>query len=53
VAVVLDLFSRKVVELCMGESLETWLVMQALEQALQRRASAEFERRYYQQQLCS
>lgn len=37
IAVVLDLFSRKVVGLCMSESLEAWLVRQALEQALQRR----------------
>ncbi len=37
VAVVLDLFSRKVVGLSMGESLQTTLVLQALEQALQRR----------------
>jgi len=36
-AVVLDLFSRKVVGIGMSESLETGLVMQALEQALQRR----------------
>lgn len=37
VAVVLDLFSRKVVGLSMNESLQTTLVLQALEQALQRR----------------
>lgn len=37
IAVVLDLFSRKVVGLGMSESLETPLVLHALEQALQRR----------------
>lgn len=37
IAVILDLYSRKVVGLSMGESLHTILVMQALEQALQRR----------------
>lgn len=36
-AVVLDLYSRKVVGLSMAESLHTTLVTQALEQALQRR----------------
>jgi len=34
VAVVLDLYSRKIVGLAMGESLETKLIIQALEQAL-------------------
>jgi putative transposase len=37
VAVVLDLFSRKVVGLSMGESLQTSLVLQALQQACHRR----------------
>lgn len=37
IAVILDLYSRKVVGLSMGESLHTALVTQALEQALQRR----------------
>lgn len=37
VAIVLDLFSRKVVGLAMDESLHTALVMQAMNQALQRR----------------
>lgn len=37
VAVILDLFSRKVVGLSMDESLHTELVLQALNQALQRR----------------
>ena len=37
IAVILDLYSRKVVGLSIGESLHTILVMQALEQALQRR----------------
>jgi putative transposase len=37
VAVVLDLFSRKVVGLSMGESLHTSLVLQALQQACHRR----------------
>ncbi len=36
IAVILDLYSRKVVGLSMGESLHTTLVTQALEQALQR-----------------
>jgi transposase InsO family protein len=36
-AVVLDLYSRKVVGLSMSESLQTPLVLEALEQALQRR----------------
>jgi putative transposase len=37
VAVVLDLYSRKIVGLAMGESLHTELVMQAMNQAIQRR----------------
>jgi transposase InsO family protein len=37
VAIVLDLFSRKVVGLAMGESLHAALVLQAMKQALQRR----------------
>lgn len=37
IAVILDLYSRKVVGLSMGDSLHTSLVTQALEQALQRR----------------
>ncbi len=37
IAVILDLFSRKVVGLSMGDSLETLLVLDALQQALQRR----------------
>jgi putative transposase len=37
IAVVLDLFSRRVVGLSMGDSLHTLLVTQALEQALKRR----------------
>ena len=37
IAVILDLFSRKVVGLSMGESLHTSLVINALEQALHRR----------------
>ena len=37
IAVILDLYSRKVVGLSMGNSLHTTLVTQALEQALQRR----------------
>lgn len=37
IAVILDLFSRKVVGLSMGSSLHTGLVLQALNQALQRR----------------
>lgn len=37
IAVILDLYSRKVVGLSMGNSLHTELVTQALEQALQRR----------------
>ena len=37
IAVILDLYSRKVVGLSMSESLHTTLVMQALAQALQRR----------------
>lgn len=37
VAVVLDLFSRKVIGLAMDKSLHTALVLRALEQALQRR----------------
>jgi putative transposase len=37
VAIVLDLFSRKVIGLAMGESLHTELVLQAMNQALQRR----------------
>jgi transposase InsO family protein len=37
VAVVLDLFSRKIVGLAMSESLHTELVLQAMNQALQRR----------------
>lgn len=37
IAVILDLFSRKVVGLSMGESLHTTLVTEALKQALQRR----------------
>jgi transposase InsO family protein len=40
-AVVLDLYSRKVVGLSMGESLHTTLVTQALEQALQRRSPSD------------
>lgn len=37
IAIVLDLFSRKIVGLSMGESLHTALVLQALNQALSRR----------------
>lgn len=37
VSIVLDLYSRRVVGLSMGATLQTSLVMQALEQALQRR----------------
>jgi putative transposase len=37
IALVLDLFSRKIVGISMGESLETKLVSRALEQALRRR----------------
>jgi putative transposase len=37
IAVILDLYSRKVIGLSMGNSLHTELVTQALEQALQRR----------------
>jgi len=37
VAIVLDLFSRKVIGLAMGESLHAALVLQAMNQALQRR----------------
>lgn len=37
IAVVLDLYSRKVVGLSLGDSLQTRLVVRALEQALQRR----------------
>jgi transposase InsO family protein len=37
IAVILDLFSRKVVGLSMSDSLQTMLVMDALKQALQRR----------------
>jgi putative transposase len=40
IAVILDLYSRKVVGLSMGNSLHTTLVAQALEQALQRRNSS-------------
>lgn len=40
-AVVLDLYSRKVVGLAMDKSLHTELVLKALEQALQRRQPAE------------
>lgn len=37
IAVILDLFSRKVVGLSMSDSLQTLLVIDALNQALQRR----------------
>lgn len=40
IAVILDLYSRKVIGLSMGKSLHTTLVTQALEQALQRRNPA-------------
>lgn len=39
IAVILDLFSRRVVGLSMGDSLHTSLVIQALEQAIKRRGT--------------
>lgn len=50
-AVVLDLYSRKVVGLSMSESLQTTLVLEALEQALQRR-NPTFSLQHHSDQGC-
>ena len=52
VAVVLDLFSRKVVGLSMGDSLETELVTKALKQALYRRELATTDLMHHSDRGC-